>query len=412
VAIPAPREGVRNLWVAPLDDLQAARPVTQELGRGISSFFQWAFTHRHLVFFQDQEGDENWRASSVDIVSGAIVPLTPVHGVRSHRQEVSPHFPTTMLFGHNQLDKRYHDLYRVNIVTGAAELLYENTEFTSLITDTTFVLRLGTRVQPNGDVAWLERRADGSWQELWTVPTGDVDMTRLLGFSADGTTLYLLDSRGRDKAALVAFDMAHRTAHILAEDAEADLTDVVFSTDTRVPRAAGGAALTAATKTPEVFACIVDVFGIANLLTFMAAIPPYWQPWFAVWKQRLGDPDTEAGRAWLTARSSLTHVDRAVRPILIAQGLQDVRVTRAESEQMVAALQARRVPVTYITFTDEGHGFVKPANQIAFRAVTEAFLVTHLGGTYEPINQARDFRGSSLMVEAGADLVPGLARAR
>jgi len=608
----APREGVRNLWVAPLDDLQAARPVTREQGRGISSFFQWAFTHRHVVFFQDHDGDENWRASSVDIASGTIVPLTPARSVRAYRQEVSPHFPSAMLFSHNQRDKRYHDIYRIDVVTGAAELLYENTKFTALLTDSTFALRLGAQVLPNGDSAWLERHADGSWQVLLTVPIGDVDTTRLLGFNAEGTTLYLLDSRGRDKAALVAFDMARHTTQVLAEDAEADLTDVLFSNDTRVPLAAGGmverqrwqaldpalaetlavvtraslgdvyfssqnfdgsktivyverdtasaafalwergtsqlrplykerasldkvtlrplepvafaardglplhgyltlpvagatrvplvlvihggpyardrwgftathqwlanrgyavlsvnyrgstgfgkafvtaadrewggkmhddlldavrwavargiadearvgfygasyggyAALTAATRTPEVFACIVDVFGIANLLTFMTAIPPYWQAWFAVWKNRLGDPDTEAGRAWLRERSPLTHVDRAVRPILIAQGLQDVRVTRLESEQMVAGLKARRVPVTYITFADEGHGFIQPANQIAFRAVTEAFLATHLGGAFEPIDATRDFHGSSLVVEAGAELVPGLAGVR
>lgn len=90
-------------------------------------------------------------------------------------------------------------------------------------------------------------------------------------------------------------------------------------------------------------------------LTFMAAIPPYWKPWFSVWKQRLGDPATEAGKAFLRERSPLTHVDRVVRPILIAQGLQDVRVTAAESEQMTEALRARGIPVTYITFRDEGH---------------------------------------------------------
>jgi hypothetical protein len=84
-------------------------------------------------------------------------------------------------------------------------------------------------------------------------------------------------------------------------------------------------------------------------------------------------------------------------------------VTRAESEQMVAALRRRQVPVTYITFRDEGHGFARPENQIAFRAVTEAFLAKHLGGRAEPIDRARDFRGSSLVVEEGADLVPGLA---
>ncbi len=170
----------------------------------------------------------------------------------------------------------------------------------------------------------------------------------------------------------------------------------------------GYAALTAATKTPETFACIVDIFGIANLLTFMAALPEYWKPWFIVWKNRLGDPDTEAGRALLRERSPLTHIDRAFRPILIAQGLEDVRVTRAESEQMVAALRHRNVPVTYVTFPDEGHGFVRPENQIAFRAVTEAFLAKHLNGRLELIDRARDFKGSTLTVEAGAELVPGL----
>ncbi len=110
----------------------------------------------------------------------------------------------------------------------------------------------------------------------------------------------------------------------------------------------------------------------------------------------------------LRERSPLTHIDRAFRPILIAHGLQDVRVTRAESEQMVAALRHRNVPVTYVTFPDEGHGFVRPENQIAFRAVTEAFLAKHLNGRLEPIDRARDFKGSTLTAEVGAELVPGL----
>ena len=176
-----------------------------------------------------------------------------------------------------------------------------------------------------------------------------------------------------------------------------------------MPTLARFAALTAATTTRELFACIVDVFGVPNLLTFMAAIPPYWRPWFSVWKQRLGDPDTEAGRAWLTERSPLTHIDRAFRPILIVQGLEDVRVTRAGSAQMVAALRRREVPVTYVTFRDEGHGFARPENHIAFRAVTETFLAKHLGGRAEPIDPTRDLAGSTLFVEVGAALVPGLA---
>ena len=92
----------------------------------------------------------------------------------------------------------------------------------------------------------------------------------------------------------------------------------------------GYAALIAATKTPDVFACIVDVFGVSNLLTFMQTIPPYWEPSIAIWKRRLADPATEEGRAWLKERSPLTYVDRIVRPLLIAQGMNDVRVVAAE----------------------------------------------------------------------------------
>ena len=128
-----------------------------------------------------------------------------------------------------------------------------------------------------------------------------------------------------------------------------------------------------------------------------------------MWKNRVGDPDTEEGRAFLRERSPLTHIDRAFRPILIVQGLEDVRVTRAESEQMVAALRRRNVPVTYVVFPDEGHGFSKPRNEIAFRAVTEAFLAKHLGGSAQPIDRARDFAGSSIIIEVGPDLIPGLA---
>jgi dipeptidyl aminopeptidase/acylaminoacyl peptidase len=168
----------------------------------------------------------------------------------------------------------------------------------------------------------------------------------------------------------------------------------------------GYSALMAATKTPDVFACIVDLFGISNLITFMATIPPYWGPWFSVWKKRLGDPDTEEGRAFLIERSPLTHIDRVIRPILIAQGMRDVRVVPAESEQMVAALKQRGVPVTYVTFSDEGHGFVRPENRMAFFAVTEAFLAKHLGGRYEPIGD--DLVGSTMKVETGGDFVPGL----
>ena len=78
-------------------------------------------------------------------------------------------------------------------------------------------------------------------------------------------------------------------------------------------------------------------------------------------------------------------------------------------QDIVAALQARRIPVTYVLYPDEGHGFARPENRIAFNAVAEAFLAHCLGGRCEPIGE--DLRGSSLMVPAGAEVLPGLAAA-
>jgi dipeptidyl aminopeptidase/acylaminoacyl peptidase len=603
----APVSGVRNLFVAPVADPRKGRQLTRVTDRNIGWWYEWAYTSRHIVFFQERDGDENWRASSVDVASGALRLLTPERGVRALVQERSHLFPEEMLLRHNGRDRAYFDLHRVNVVTGASSLVYENRTFTWLITDSAFRLRLGARYAADGALELLERRDDG-WLPFATVPIGDVDATRLIDFSADGNTFYMIDTRGRDKAALVAIDMASRGTKVLAADDEADVVRAEVDHRTRQPFAAlavktrkrwhaidgptrtdlqrlaawssgdveyvshshdrrratvfyerdsgsgefalldrasgsvtplykthaardrmglrplqpvvirardglelnsyltlpkdkpearlplvlaihggpywrdswgfssthqflanrgyavlsvnfrgstgfgkafvtaadkewggrmhddlidavewavargiadpkrvcaygasygGYAALVAATKTPEVFACIVDIFGISNLLTFMATIPPYWKPWFSVWKNRLGDPDTDEGRAFLRSRSPLFHLERATRPILIVQGMQDVRVVAAESEQMVAALERKGAPVTYVSFPDEGHGFAREENRLAVSAIVEAFLAKHLGGRYQPVGG--DFAGSSLRVHTGASLVPGLA---
>src|ERR1700760_3409132 len=79
----APIDKVINLFVAPVADPGAARPVTRVTGRSISTYFRWAHTNRHLVYFRDRDGDENYRAFSVDIESEAGTPLTPEGGVKS-----------------------------------------------------------------------------------------------------------------------------------------------------------------------------------------------------------------------------------------------------------------------------------------------------------------------------------------
>ncbi len=123
-------------------------------------------------------------------------------------------------------------------------------------------------------------------------------------------------------------------------------------------------------------------------------------------KIRVGDVDTEEGKAELLKRSPLTLVDKIERPLLIGQGANDPRVTQVEADQIVEAMQEKQIPVTYVLYPDEGHGFPRPQNRMSFNAVTEAFLAEHLGGRFEPIGEA--FEGASIQVPVGAGDVPGL----
>jgi dipeptidyl aminopeptidase/acylaminoacyl peptidase len=598
--------GIQNVFIAPVDDLARARQVTHETKRSIAGYI-WAYTNRHLVIFRDPDGSENHRGYSVDIDTGDELALIEQAGVRSFVWRASRDYPTEMLFGVNARDRRHFDVVRLDITTGASRVVFENPGYAGLHFDDTLAVRLADRVRPDGSAEILLVAPDGGTTAFLDVPHDDVFTTSVWRFSRDGHSLFMRDSRGRDTAALIEFDMRTGAAKVLAEDAEADIVGawwdprtvrplaavavasrqrrhlidpavredldfivagtgdaefwfvsedlamrrlvisvvrsdaavefVLFDRDARTLRPlfkacsdlddvplrpmlhvtiqardglalpayltlphdefrngplvmvvhggpyardvwgynsmhqwlanrgyavlsvnfrgsagfgkafvnaadqewggrmqddltdtaswavargyadparigffgasyGGYAALVAATQTPEAFACIVDVFGPSNLLTLLRAIPPYWQSWFAAWRRRLASPDTEDGRAWLMARSPITRAERIVRPLLIVQGMNDVRVKPQESEQIVDALRQRDIPVTYMTFSDEGHGFVREENRLAFSAVMEAFLARHLGGAIEPVGDA--FSGSTIQFGTGRDLIPGM----
>jgi dipeptidyl aminopeptidase/acylaminoacyl peptidase len=171
----------------------------------------------------------------------------------------------------------------------------------------------------------------------------------------------------------------------------------------------GYATLVGLTFTPEVFACGVDVVGPSSLVTLLESIPPYWKPQLDMMKKRVGDPTTEEGRKFLIERSPLTHVAKIQRPLLIGQGANDPRVKQAEADQIVKAMTENKIPVTYVLYPDEGHGFARPPNRISFFAVQEAFLAPILGGRAEPLG--KDLKGSTLTVPAGAEGIAGLPEA-
>ena len=145
----------------------------------------------------------------------------------------------------------------------------------------------------------------------------------------------------------------------------------------------GYAALVGLTFTPEVFRCGVSIVGPSNLVTWMKTVPPYWKPIEPILFERVGHPVKDA--KFLKSRSPLYKVDCICRPLLIAQGANDPRVKKSESQQIVKALKEAGKIVEYIEYPDEGHGFARPENRLDFYAKAEKFLATHLGGRYEPL---------------------------
>jgi dipeptidyl aminopeptidase/acylaminoacyl peptidase len=608
VAFRAPLDGVLNVWVAPIQRMEDARPVTAVSDRNIGPWIVWMHDDRHIVFFRDHGGDENWSAWRVDLQTADIRPLTPGPGVTCFIQQSSRRFPSELLIAHNERDKRHFDIYRVDVATGESTLVEANEGFAGYFTDEQFRVRYAVRRPENGDIEYPQRGPDGEWSLFARIGAEDAMATRPIEISHDDRELYWLDSRGRDTAAVVAQDLESGALRVLAEDARADFTTLLldpvtdrpvaaavtfertrwqvldpnyeadFSALTRIskgdlaitgmsqdrrnwivacvhdnapleyfhydreqkrarrlfssapaleaaplvpmepvvirardgldlvsylsrPRDArrgerlpmvllvhggpwgrdawwlepdhqwlanrgyavlsvnyrgstgfgkafvnaanlewagkmhddlidavdwavaegiadparvaimgtsygGYAALVGLTFTPEKFACGVDIVGISNLVTFLNTIPEYWLPWKTLWKVRMGDYTTETGKRFLEGRSPLNYADRIVRPLLIAQGANDPRVKASESEQIVAAMQRHGIPVTYVTYPDEGHGFGRPENRRSFAAVAEAFLAKHLGGRCEPVGD--DFEGATIEFKAGRDLIPGL----
>lgn len=169
----------------------------------------------------------------------------------------------------------------------------------------------------------------------------------------------------------------------------------------------GYATLIGVTFTPDTFACGVDIVGPSSLVTLVESFPEYWKPFLeGTWFKYVGDPANPEDREDMLARSAISKVDNISVPLLIGQGENDPRVTKLESDQLVDVMAQKGLPVTYVNFPDEGHGFARPENRLAFYSVMEGFLAKCLGGQIEPIGSA--FKGSSVQVLHGAEFVPGL----
>ncbi len=168
----------------------------------------------------------------------------------------------------------------------------------------------------------------------------------------------------------------------------------------------GYATLVGLTYTPDVFACGVDIVGPSNLETLLETIPPYWEPMVKQFHERMGNPETPEGLQLLRDCSPIHKADKIVKPLLIGQGANDPRVKQSESDQIVSKMEEHGIPVTYVLFPDEGHGFHRPENNIAFNAIAEGFLASCLGGRAEAISDV--VSKSTAQIPTGEEYVKGL----
>ncbi|NQW17957.1 MAG: S9 family peptidase [Chloroflexi bacterium] len=612
----APDEGFLNVFIAPRDRLDEAKAVTHDRSRGIR-MYAWAHDNQHLLYMQDDGGDENWNVFSVDLESGAARNLTPFKEIAAHISGSSVDHPGEILLSINNRDPQLHDLYRVELATGELTLIEENTDgFAGYVTDNDLVPRLAMRMDDQGGEEVFRKEGD-VWSQIGYVPSDDGLTTHPHGFKGAGSVMYWTDSRGRNTGAFMEYNLETGESTLVASDEKADVSDVMihpirreaeavaFTYDRKrwvvldesvrgdleflatvadgevevvsrtqaddlwtaayqlddgpvryylydranqsaeflfssrpeldgeplvkmhseIVRARDGldmvcylslpaestpqggnrpvapvpmilyvhggpwardhwgydsyhqllanrgyavlsvnyrtstgfgkdfanagrlewgrnmqndltdavawavdegiadsekvaimggsyggyATLAGLTLTPDLYACGVDIVGPSNLITLLETVPPYWVPVLNMFRTRMGDDRTEEGRALLIERSPLTHVEKIKRPLLIAQGANDPRVKQSESDQIIEAMSARDIPVTYVLFPDEGHGFARPENRLAFTAVAEAFLAANLGGRFEPVGES--FKGSSVSVPIGAGDVGGVEEA-
>jgi dipeptidyl aminopeptidase/acylaminoacyl peptidase len=150
----------------------------------------------------------------------------------------------------------------------------------------------------------------------------------------------------------------------------------------------GYATLAGLTFSPELYACGVDYVGVSNLFTFQSSIPPYWEPYKEMLYEMVGHPQKDS--LLLYDASPVFHVDSIKAPLLVAQGLNDPRVNKAESDQMVEALKKNGIDVPYMVKDNEGHGFRNEENRFDFYGAMEQFFFKHLGGRAAELKEEKN----------------------
>ena len=233
----APVDGVLNVWVGTVggDDY---RPVTNDTDRGIRQY-TWCHDNRHLVYIQDQGGDENWRVYTVDLDTGETVDRTPFDGVQAQILAHRKAFPNEILIGLNKDNPQLHDVWHLDLASGELKKIAENPGFIAWVVDADLKVRGGMAPQPDGGFVIVVRDSEGAdWQPLLVISSDDALSSGPIGFTKDGKAMYLQSSVDANSARLVKRDIATGAEEVLAADPTYDVVGVMIHPDSREPQAA------------------------------------------------------------------------------------------------------------------------------------------------------------------------------
>ncbi len=251
----APHNGVLNIFLATGNDINAAKAITNDTHRGIRSYF-WSYDNKHIIYSQDKGGDENHHLFSVNIDTGALVELTKFPGVKAQVNSLSEDFPDYAIIMLNDRRKDLFDLYLLNIKTNELKLIYQNDQYMELQIDEDFQMRFGIVNTPDGGIKYdifqkqeksipeliklIESNAseneienlikdiqDTQYSEFMKISPEDVYTTAIVGFSGDYKKVYMLDSRGRDKAGLFELNISNKDKKLIFESDKSDVQGII-----------------------------------------------------------------------------------------------------------------------------------------------------------------------------------------
>jgi dipeptidyl aminopeptidase/acylaminoacyl peptidase len=232
LAYVAPVDDVLNVWVRTVGE-NDDRPITSDTNRGII-FYSWAQDGEHLLYIQDEGGDENWRLYAVSLETGETRDLTPYEGVQVRVLDYSKRHPNTIVVSMNQQDPRLHDVYTLDLAAGELTMVARNPgNIVGWISDYDLKVRGAVAMRPDGGLDLLVRDDEDSvWELVLTWDMVDNMTSQPVTFSADGKRMIMIDSRGANAGRLIDYDLETGEFDVLAEDPTYDVSDVMVNPDT------------------------------------------------------------------------------------------------------------------------------------------------------------------------------------